>query len=458
LLPRGVFPIPVKNPSLSLVLALLLSLVGCNASQPPAKAPAAAAVAPVTAPVLAVPPEPPKTFPVMLGIDTLEAEGFTAVKGKRLGLMTHAAAVNRRGVSTIDVLRRGPGVQLIQLYAVENGLYNNTASEKPIANAVDPRSGLKVISLYQGRVLKPTAAQLKDIDALVIDLQDIGTRSYTFSGAMKTAMEGCFENGKEVIVLDRPNPLGGLKVDGPSLDGDLMTDVGRFRVPYVHGLTMGELARMAIALQPPGGLTLTDAARARSKLTVIPMRGWTRSMRWPDTGLTWVPTSPYIQNYAAVMGYPMVGLGTISSGFVHGVGKDDPFRGIYYKGKTSEQLEKDLNSLHIPGLTFRKVKSVDAKGQPATGVYVEITDWEAWNPTELNFHLMRLGARYSGGNPFALLNKDQMRTFNIHVGSRAWWDALARDGAKVDVEGFFRDWREKAKVYQQQTKKYWLYN
>jgi uncharacterized protein YbbC (DUF1343 family) len=191
---------------------------------------------------------------------------------------------------------------------------------------------------------------------------------------------------------------------------------------------------------------------------VVPMRGWRREMRWPDTGLTFVPTSTRIQNFAAVMGYPMVGLGTISSGFVHGVGKDDPFRGIYYKGKTSEQLEKDLNALHLPGIKFRKVASVDAKGQPATGVYVEITDWDAWNPTELNFHLMRLGCRYSGANPFAKLTKDQARSFNIVVGSHAWWDALSRDGAKVDVEGFFRDWREKAKVYQQQSKKYWLYN
>src|SRR5205807_1718209 len=148
-------------------------------------------------------------------------------------------------------------------------------AEKPFPDKVDLRTGLMVYSLYKGNLVKATPAQLKGIDALVIDLQDIGTRSYTFSGAMKVAMEACFENGKEVIVLDRPNPLGGLKVDGPPLDAARMSDVGRFRVPYVHGLTIGELARMAKELQPPGGLAISDTARERGRLTVVPMRGWT---------------------------------------------------------------------------------------------------------------------------------------------------------------------------------------
>ena len=396
----------------------------------------------------------------MLGIDTLEAEGFAAVKGKRIGLLTNPAGVNRRGVATIEVLRRAAGVRLVALYAVEHGVYGDQPAEKTFTDMTDARTGLPVFSLYnQTPRFRPTPQQLKGIDALVIDLQDIGTRSYTFTGAMKTAMQACFENGKEVIVLDRPNPLGGLKADGPSLDADLLTDVGRFRVPYVHGLTMGELARMTAALQPPTGLALSDQLRAKSKLTVIPMRGWRREMRWPETGLTFVPTSPAIQDFAAVMGYPMVGLGSNNnSGFSHGIGKQYPFRGIYFKGKTAEQLEKDLNALRLPGIKFRKVAGVDDKGQSVTGVYVEVSDWDDWNPTELNFHLMRLACRYSPANPFAKLTAAQEKTFNIHVGSRAWLEALKRDGARVDVEGFLKDWREKAKVYQQQSKKYWLYN
>jgi len=159
-----------------------------------------------------------------------------------------------------------------------------------------------------GPTRRPPTAILTAIDAIVIDLQDIGTRSYTFSGAMKSAMEICFEQGKEVIVLDRPNPLGGLKVGGPPIDADLMTDVGAFRVPYVHGLTMGELARMG--KEAPGVLEIPEAARGRGKLTVVAMRGWTRSMRWPETGLKFIPTSGGIQNWDAVQGYPMTGLGS----------------------------------------------------------------------------------------------------------------------------------------------------
>ncbi|MEO7414202.1 MAG: DUF1343 domain-containing protein, partial [Opitutaceae bacterium] len=446
---------------LFLLLAMLGGLVGCNASQTPTKPTAPKPPTPVvTAPaakttVAAATAEAantaPKIFPVMLGIDTLEADGFAALKGKRVGLLTNPAGVNRRGVTTIEVLRKAPGVKLVALYAVEHGLYGEQPAEKTFPDSVDSKTGLPVYSLYNGKTrrFKPTPEQLKGIDAFIVDLQDNGTRSYTFSGGMKTAMEACFENGKEMIVLDRPNPLGGLKVDGPGLDADLLTDVGRFRVPYVHGLTMGELARMTAALQPPTGLAITDAQRAKGKLTVIPMRGWKREMRWAETGLTFVPPSPAIQDFAAVMGYPMVGLGCLSSGFSHGIGRQYLFRGVYFKGKTTDQLEKDLNALRLPGIKFRKVAGIDETGKPATGVYVEVSDWDDWNSTELNFHLMRLACRYSPTNPFAKLTAAQERTFNIHVGSRAWLDALKRDGAKVDVEGFLKDWREKAKVYQQ---------
>src|SRR6185436_11589619 len=139
---------------------------------------------------------------------------------------------------------------------------------------------------------------------------------------------------------------------------DQMSDVGRFRVPYVHGLTMGELALMVQHAAPPGGLAISDAARARGKLTVVPMRGWTRSMRWPETGLTWVPTSTYIQDFEAVKGYAMTGLGCIIGGFKHGIGKEYPFRGIAHPEIVKipdTTVEKELRTLKLPGLQFRPV-------------------------------------------------------------------------------------------------------
>ena len=431
-----------------------LFFFGCNGSQPPAPTPVAV--------ILPIPPRPVEVpFPVMLGIDVFEAEGFTAVKGKRVGLLTHPAGVNRHGVSTVDVLRTAPNVQLVALYAVEHGIYNDMPAEKPFPDLTDQRTGLPVYSLYNGKTknFRPTPEQLKPIDTLVIDLQDIGTRSYTFSGAMKTAMEACFENGKDVIVLDRPNPLGGLKVGGPPLDGDLMTDVGKFRVPYVHGLTIGELAGVALAFKPPGGLNVTEEVRSRGKLTVVPMRGWTRSMRWPETGLAFVPTSTRIQDFGAVMGYPMTGLGCIAGGFSHGIGVQYPFRGLHFRGAKLEVVEKELRALNLPGVNFRRVAGPPQKnGQPGTGLYVEISDYDDWAATDLNFWLMKLAAKFSTGNPFAALpGTRKEREFLIHVGSRAFYNDLVAKGEHIDIEAWLRTWREQAKVYQEQSKRFWLY-
>lgn len=400
----------------------------------------------------------PAVAQVMLGIDVLEADHFAALKGKRIGLLTHAAGVNRYGTSTVQVLQRAPGVRLVMLYSVEHGLAQSHAAEAPVADAIDPRSDLKVISLYKGNVLRPTAAQLAMIDALVVDLQDIGVRSYTFAGAMKTVMEACFERGKEVIVLDRPNPLGGLKVDGPLLDPEFMSDVGRFRVPYVHGLTIGELALMVRNAAPPGGLALSASARARAKLTVIPMRGWNRRMLWPDTGLTWVPPSPRMDSFATVEGYAMTGLGCILGGFRHGLGDAYAFRALTHAKAPeirADRLARDLTALRLPGLAFRVVGLNLPAAQRA--VYVDITDFEAWQPTALGFHLMRMACAVEPRNPFAFATLEERRTFAVHAGSAGFLRDITASGRNVDVEGWLRTWREQARVYQRQSRKFWLY-
>lgn len=451
---------PLKHLCASLVL--VVGLLGCSASRPPSRpvtaTPTAPAVAPPKAPAVtqSIAPAQP-VYPVMLGIDVLEAQGFAAVKGKRLGLLTHPAGVNRRGESTIDVLRRAPGVKLVALYAIEHGLYNEMPAEKYYPDRIDSRTGLPIYSLYNGKTpnFVPTRAQLKGIDALVIDLQDIGVRSYTFSGGMKTAMKACFENGKEVIVLDRPNPLGGLKVSGPPLDADLMSDVGRFRVPYVHGLTIGELAQMA--KEAPGVLGVPDAVRERGKLTVVAMRGWRRTMRWPETGLTFVPTSTMIQDFAACQGYAMTGLGCILGGFTHGVAQQYPFRGISHQTVKIDVIEKELRALNLPGIQFRRVSVPNRKGNPAVGLYVEITDYDDWQPTDLSFHLMKLSCKLEKKNVFAAATPAERRTFKIHVGSASFFNDIAAKGASVDIDTWLRLWREQAKIYQDQSKRYWLY-
>ncbi|HLP06809.1 MAG TPA: DUF1343 domain-containing protein [Opitutaceae bacterium] len=448
-------PLTVAPPLLRLrclvTLGVALCGFGCTEAQP-AKVPPTRAAAPIAS-VVTRPVD--RIYPVMLGIDVLEADSFAAVRGKRLGLLTHPAGVNRRGVSTVEVLRRAPGVNLVALYGVEHGIDGTIPASKNYQDSIHPATGLPIFSLYNGKSRKPTPAQLKSIDALVIDLQDIGTRSYTFISAMKVCMEACFENGKEVIVLDRPNPLGGLKVDGPPLDSDLMSYVGAFRVPYVHGLTIGELA--LVAKNTPGVLSVPEAVRNKGKLTVIAMKGWRRSMRWPETGLKFVPTSPYVRSFGAAAGYAMTGLGCEIGGFRHGVGTGYPFRTLTFPQKSPEELKRSLDALHLRGVSFAVIGTTDSKGAPMRGVYTEITDWNAWRPTELSFHLMQLAAAWNPKNPFANASNTDADLFRKHTGSRALWQALVRDGPRTNVAALHEEWRQRALQYQQQTRRFWLY-
>ncbi len=443
---------------LPLLCAGMLGVSGCRT---PAGRDAEGPTEPSVTVAITGPVMPTSTTSVMLGIDVLEANGFHAVAGKRIGLLTHPAGVNQRGESTVDVLFNAPGVKLVALFAPEHGLRGEVKAGDDFKDSIDPRTRLPVYSFYGGNRTK-AEDHLRGLDALVIDLQDIGVRSYTFYVSMRYAIEACFARGVEVIVLDRPNPLGGLKVDGPLLDRDLYSGVGGLRIPYVHGLTLGELALFAV--QDPGELIIPDSVRRKGRLTVVPMRGWRRAMTWPDTGLKFVATSPLVQDFAAVVGYAMVGLGCEKpGGFASGIGKSYPFRGLSYSFPTSpgkparimpaDQLATDLSALHLPGLAFRVLP--DPANALRTGVYVEVTDWNAWNPTELSFQLMRLACRYNPPNPYTKVKAEDI--FYKLVGSKTWIAALRRDGAKVNVEAFLADWKKQAAAYQQQSKKYWLY-
>ena len=318
------------------------------------------------------------TAPLKLGIDVLEENGFALLKGKRVGLLTHPAGVNRYGVSTLHILSTSKSVSLTALYGPEHGIYGDEEAGAHIENRRDSRTGLPIYSLY-GKFRKPTPAMLQPIDTLVIDLQDIGVRSYTFVSCMKLALEACFENNVEVIILDRPNPLGGLKVDGPMIEKEWISYVGAFPTPYVHGLTIGELARMAVSR--PGILELSDNQRKNGKLSVITMSGWKRYMSWPATGLKWTAASPNIPDFQSVAGYAMTGLGAQIGSFNHGIGTEYPFRILSCEGLDNRELIKKLQKRNIPGITI-----VPESYRNGNGAYVRITDWSKWRPTELSFH------------------------------------------------------------------------
>lgn len=395
-----------------------------------------------------------QTAKVSLGIDVLEAQGFRLLKGKRVGLLTHPAGVNRDGVSTVDVMRRSPQVKLVALFGPEHGIYGNEEANNPVDNNIDKRTGLPVYSLY-GKFRKPTKAMLKNLDVLVIDLQDVGVRSYTYISCMLYAMAACFENGVDIIVLDRPNPLGGLKADGPMMDVEWMSYVGAFRIPYVYGLTIGELARWASAnMQKTLG---RDSVIKGGKLTVVEMRNWRRSMLWNETGLKWVATSPNIPDFAAAIGYPMTGLGAQIGAFKHGVGTAHPFRLLSYPGKSAHELLSVLKGKKIAGLDFKVLNYKDRRGDKQQGVYVMIKDWNALSLTKLNFIMMQLTCQWSAKNPFINASKGDIELFNKHVGSSEWLKELRQRGANARVRYFVDYWLVDARRFHKESERFWLY-
>jgi uncharacterized protein YbbC (DUF1343 family) len=391
---------------------------------------------------------------VLLGIDVLQSQDFAPLKGKRVGLLTNQAGVNSEGKSTIDVFYKAPNVRLVALFGPEHGIDGKEKAEQPIDNQIHPKTGLPVYSLY-GKYRKPTSQMLQKIDVLVVDLQDIGVRSYTYVSCMRLAMEACFENQVEVIVLDRPNPLGGLKVDGPIMEDRFISYVGAVPVPYVHGLTIGEIATMA--KNEPHWLKTSDSVRKHGKLTVIPMKGWKRSMLWSETGLKWIATSPAIPDFPAVMGYAMTGLGCQIGGFRHGYGSPYPFRALSFQGRSSADIMHDLKSKHIPGVDFKTITFRDNRGNEQQGAYVIIRDFATWRPTELSFYLMDLACTYNKSNVFKAAPKAQSELFNKHVGSLEWWSELCDRGSKARVNHFVTRWQKQANDFQKKSATYYLY-
>ena len=392
---------------------------------------------------------------VKLGIDVLTENRYKPLIDKRVGLLTHPAGVNRFGMSTIQVLHRDKRVNLVALFGPEHGIYGDAGADEPVQNTTDRKTGLPVFSLY-GKYRRPSPEMLEKIDILVIDLQDIGVRSYTYVSAMRHAMEECFKNEVEVVVLDRPNPLGGWKVDGPVLESNLRSYVGAYPVPYVHGLTIGELALMA--KDKDGWMDVDRKTRKNGKLTVVPMKDWSRDMMWPDTGLTWIPTSPAMPNLSAVLGYPMTGLGCQLGSFKHGYGTTYPFRLLTYPGKSALQIKQELGKRALSGLDYKIIRYRDTNGAYGQGVYITVTDYNKLRPTEISFHLMQLACQWSHENPFTTATEQETRLYNIHVGSNSWWQAIRREGQKTNIKAFLKKWSKDAEAFQKMSMTYHLYN
>lgn len=315
-------------------------------------------------------PTPPPAAPlVRVGLEVLDDQRGAALKGKKVGLLTHAASATSDGRYAIDVLRP-LGIEVVRLFGPEHGVRGQAAAGEKVASGADSRSGIPVVSLY-GEKTKPSPEDLKGLDALVIDLQDAGVRFYTYVSTMMLALDAAADAGVEVVILDRPNPLGGERVEGPAAEpGTVKVSlVNMAPGPLVHGLTMGELAQLVNARRDKPG-----------RVTVVPMKGWKRAMQWTDTGLKWIPPSPNLRSPEAAYVYPGVAL-VEGTNLSEGRGTDTPFLVF---GAPWLKPEAVIPEIPAAGLTletavFTPAASAAApdpkhKGQACAGVRLAVKD------------------------------------------------------------------------------------
>jgi uncharacterized protein YbbC (DUF1343 family) len=375
---------------------------------------------------------------------------FAELRGKKVGLLTNPSGVNRQLESTIEMLRAAPGVNLTALFGPEHGIYGDVPAGDKVESRTDPRTGLPVYSLY-GATRKPTPEMLKGLNALVYDLQDTGCRSYTFISTMGVAMEACAENGVEFVVLDRPNPLGGERVEGPLVEEKFRSFVSKWNVPYVYGLTCGELARM---INGEGWI------KQSCKLTVVPMKGWKRSMVWRDTGLPWVPTSPHVPHGDSPLFYVATGMLGEIGGVNTGVGYTLPFQTVAAPGVNAHEFARILNTYKLPGVRFNPVTYkpyyFTYKDEIVSGVQIYFHEPSRAPLTAINFYALEALKRQAGRDLFAEAVKanKSFGMFDKVNGTDATRRALQAGTTAGEIVA---SWKAGEEKFRRQRSKYLLY-
>lgn len=345
---------------------------------------AAALLAPAVA--SARPTPNPDAPAVTLGVDVLVNERLDLLKGKKIGLVTHPAGVDANWVQTVDrlvALGKANDFKVVQLYGPEHGIRGYMTGGERQKDAVDPHTKIPVETLFgMGKRGRPSKSSLARFDVFVIDLQDLGSRTYTYVSTVGEVMETAKEAGKPVIVLDRPNPYGGLVFEGPVREKGLKSFIGWGPFPVTHGMTIGEVARF-----------YNEIVGIGCDLTVVPMKGWKRSMTWVDTGLLWVPTSPAIPHIESSWLYTATGMvAGVSENVSEGVGTTLPFEMLGAEWIEAPKLEKELESRHLPGVRFRAVTyrpaSFTFREKVLHGVHIAVTDPAAFRPIKVALALM----------------------------------------------------------------------
>lgn len=390
------------------------------------------------------------------GIEVLRDGGFEGLQGKRVGLVTNPSGVDCDLRSTIDILTEAPGVNLVALYAPEHGVRGDIFAGGKVESGRDDHTGLPVHSLY-GSTRQPTREMLKGVDIMVYDIQDVGTRSYTFISTLGLVMRTCAEMGIPVMVLDRPNPLGGLKIEGPLVRDGFHSFVSQYKIPYVYGLTVGELA-MLINEEGLNRGQNGKAAPLKCNLTVIPMEGWTRDMLFEDTGLPWVLPSPNIPYPENAIGYPSAGLcGELYNYLNIGIGYTMPFGTFAEEWVDADKLKARLDSYNLPGVAWRTIhyKPISGRlnGKLIHGVQYYYTDYEAADITLTQFYVMQAVYELYKKNPFTDAG-DRLAMFNKVCGSDY---VSATFGRTMKVSSIASYWTADVDSFRKLSLKYRIY-
>ena len=388
---------------------------------------------------------------VITGIEVLKESNFKILEGKRVGLITNPTGVDSKLKSTIDILYEAKNVHLVALFGPEHGVRGDYAAGDIVETYTDPQTNLPVFSLY-GRTRKPTAEMLKGVDVLVYDIQDIGCRSYTYISTMGLAMEAAAENNIEFVVLDRPNPLGGLRVEGNLVEDGYFSFVSQFKIPYVYGLTCGELAKLLNEEK-----MLRDEKQC--KLTVIPMRNWKREMLFKDTGLEWVLTSPHVPHEYSPQYYVSTGimgeLGIVSEG----VGYTLPFQVLAADWINANVLAEKMNSLNLEGVIFRPITIKPYYGGDVNkelhGIQIHILNSNLVNLMSLQFLFMQTNNElYPEYNPFKMADRSALNMFDKVMGTSNIREQFVKRMKYDDIKDYLEKDIEKFKEI---SKKYYIY-
>lgn len=389
---------------------------------------------------------------VLLGIDVLQRDNFSILTGKNVGLITNHTGVNSKLDLTLDLFKKSKNFKLVAVFSPEHGLKGVVNAGTPYASYTDLITGIHYFSLYDN-TRKPTTEMLKGIDVLVYDIQDIGVRSYTYIATLGEAMEAAAENKIPFVVLDRPNPLGGERIEGNVVEDGFISFVSPYKIPYVYGLTCGELATLLDSDNTIGN-------EKKCELTVVKMEGWKRNMLFKDTGLIWVPTSPNVP-YQETPFY-LVGSGVIGELQVFGIGITYtlPFQAFAAEWIDADTLAQRMNALNLPGVLFRplsyRVLYGEWQDKIFNGVQIHITDFRKVNLLTLQFYFMQVCREiYPDYNPFTIATTSRMKMFDKVLGTDTVRLEFSKRFCVDDIQKFLD---KDINWFRELSKKFYLYD